>query len=221
MRRVSWYKRIGAVALLGAAVSAVLVGHDDRSGDAAAATDAVIVTRDDDAAPPGCGPRDVAVRLRAFYRAFNRGDTRAAAAFFAPEPEFEWFTFTLGGKKARVRRHFEARDHKRLRRYLAARHRQDERLRLVEVRTTYDPDRGLAGFAIRTEVRADDLRARRVRNRNAVGKGAMSCASGLFTVTSMSLAAVARPVETAALCPAPPERPQRSQSVACAPPRAN
>lgn len=167
---------------------------------------AVIVTRDDRSLPSGCRPREVAELIQGFFESFNRGEP-SAAQVFAPElaPELGWFSVTEGARGP-GRRHFVARDRGTLSRYLAARHRRRERLRLIEVSVGYS--RGLGQIGFKVDRRADDLRGLGIRTRRAGGKGAIDCRRRKIAVWSMGM-----PHDRFRLCPRP-AAPTRSP-VAC------
>jgi len=98
--------------------------------------------------------------------AFNRGDLRRFDRAVAPEPWFGWWSTTSPGARLGHRASSRA----SLVRYVAARHRRHERLRLLQLRYNGNDARG-GHFAVRLVRRADGLPAP-----PWVGKGAVRCA---------------------------------------------
>lgn len=179
----------------------------------------VVVTRDAGGLPEGCSVEQVADRVWTFFEAFNRGDARAAVRIMDPlagpanvRPR-GWYSVTEGR-----RRHFVAHRRAPLRRYIARRHRQNERLRLVEI----DVGRGRGqsvGVSYRVERSADDLRSRAgIRNPIAIGKAAIDCRRGFGKIYVWSMAHHPRRVLGNSQCPPAPEGSGRV-TVACTRPR--
>jgi hypothetical protein len=163
----------------------------------------VVVTRHDPTLPAGCRPRPLARRIAAFFDAFNRGDPSAVAYV---DPSDGWYSVTDGR-----RRHFVTYSRHGLPTYFARRHRQGERLRLLEVDVSFA--RGLGHVAYVIERRADDLRRLGIMHTRAIGKGTVSCETREIVVWSMGMPP-GRGHPAFQVCP-PPREPTRA-IVACA-----
>jgi hypothetical protein len=140
---------------------------------------AVVVTRRDPSLPAACRPRAVALRIAAFFDAFNRGDPSAMRFF---DPQLDWYSVTDG----RPRRHFVTYSRPGLPEYFARRHRHGERLKLEQIDVSLA--NGLGHVAYRIDRRADDLRRLGITGTTAVGKGAVDCTTGRIVVWTMGMA---------------------------------
>jgi hypothetical protein len=163
----------------------------------------VVVTRSDPSLPGGCRPHEVALRIAAFFDAFNRGDP-GAVEFIAPSGG--WYSVSDGR-----RRHFVAYSRRGLPAYFARRHRQGERMQLEEVDVSFG--NGLGHIAYLIDRRAVDLRRLGITGTTAIGKGAVNCETGQIVVWSMGMPA-GDGHEAFELCP-PPRTPSGA-IVACA-----
>jgi hypothetical protein len=222
-----------ALLLAGGGLYVALSSDDERARPGAAAAHGpqdwrpaprddgppIEVTRDDGSLPRGCGLRDVARRLADFEHAVNTGDAAAAAAFVAPEPQFQWYWSTLVSGSATLRNHaFQQPDD--LASYFARRSRQRERLRPLAVQVnriaprSWFPDVAdtIAGFNHHLERAAGDIHpSRRARNRVAFSKGGLNCRTGKLVAWGMNLDIARRPRDFGRLCPPP----ARAAVVAC------
>ncbi len=139
------------------------------------------LTRTGDA-PAGCGPREVARQLVRLFAASNSGSARAAA-FFAPEAAagYGWWSVNGGGGEA-----ITATDRSQLQRYLAARHAQQERYDLREVRVRPRQEEGIVDLEVKLARTASDLRRIGSQAWNTEGKGALHCDTGRVIVWSVT-----------------------------------
>lgn len=114
----------------------------------------------------GCSRAGVEELVRGVLGAFNAGDVRAFDRLVAEKPEFKWFSVS-GSPGRRIRS--AAFDRATLLRYVAARHRQQERQRLF--RFSFNGRSAVhAHFDFSVVRSARDYRAQRV-----TGKGAVDC----------------------------------------------
>jgi hypothetical protein len=154
-----------------------------------AASDPVVVTRDSQALPIGCTPRETALLLARFAGAVNTGDLNALDELFViedspgrPTPEpgetaFRWYSMTEGRAGAsRPWRHVAVYDRADLLPYFAARHARNERWELVSVAVTPSRTGGAAGITYAFRRTADDLPP--WLDGLARGKGGIDCAAG-------------------------------------------
>jgi hypothetical protein len=210
------------------------------SASAAKAPSSVVVTRDDPSLPTDCRPRAVATLLTDFFDALNRSSPVVIGEFFAPAPKFKWYSVTEAGPvddrwrqvatfdRSRLLRgpngqgrHFVTYDPAGLRRYLAHRQAQHERMFLlaVDVGEQSGPPHPEAGIAYVVRRAADDLHKVGVADGLALGKGEVDCVSGRISVWSMAMEAPPAPAahdELKTLCPAPSAGVAADAVVACA-----
>ena len=124
------------------------------------------------AAPPPkptlCSTAEVEGAVRRFLAAFNRGDSRALAAVWAAEPDFQWYSTSAPGERLRAR----ARDRASLIPYFRARHARREHLELTAFRVNGNTPaaKPYGNFEYRLVRSARDLRAMDYH-----GKGALHC----------------------------------------------
>lgn len=157
------------------------------------ADDPVVVTRNSQALPGGCTPRETAQLLARFAEAVNTGDPAALDQIFVVDDPpgraaeaggtaFRWFSMTEGRAGAsRPWRHETFYDRGELFPYFAERHAQNERWELLSVRVTSSRTRE-AGITYAFRRTADDLPP--WLNGLATGKGAIDCAAGRIFVWS-------------------------------------
>ncbi len=112
-------------------------------------------------------PEDVARLVEDFVRAYNDGNAERAEAYFAPDPDFEWYSVSRG-----QREEFTTYERSRLAPYFARRHEVGDRLKLLELHV--GEERGWHGgydFAFRLVRFSDQGRAAGRYH----GKGAADC----------------------------------------------
>ncbi len=121
------------------------------------------------AAPAACTVEATEALVRAFVRAYGRGQVGVAERMWAPAPRFRWFS--AGPPGARLGR--RAHDRSTLVAYLRSRVRAKEQLRLTLLRAGYDPARGIVNFSGKLVRSAEDIRPRGPTD----FKGAADCLS--------------------------------------------
>ena len=106
--------------------------------------------------------------MRDFIAAFNRGDSKALAARWATEPDFQWYSTPAPGERLRAR----ASDRASLIPYFRARHARGERLQLTAFRVNGNTTgaKPYGNFEYRLVRSARDLPATDYH-----GKGALHC----------------------------------------------
>lgn len=133
-----------------------------------------------------CDVATVSGTLRAFVRAYNRGDLRRLDELFSRE-HFVWYS--SGGPG--VRRLSDAENRATLIAYFRRRHRQGDRLSLLTLRFNgYESQRDLGHFELSGTRRADDFRGGRWFR--LLGKGALDCSNPPVTIAALSLGGPAR-----------------------------
>ena len=145
----------------------------------------VRVLRDNPDAPAACRVEQAARHVTGFLDAFNLADRRQLRRALAPATEFMWYSMTESGRDGR--RHIAARTSGEALRYFAERHRERERMHLIEFDVDYDRARNLGQFSLVVARRASDLRRLGIGSRIASGKGAINCESGRIVVWSMAM----------------------------------
>jgi hypothetical protein len=206
MRRVAC--ALASCAAIAAGLAACDEDPERGRGSAPRATPPTVVTADDLSIPAGCRPGRVARLIHGFFAALERGDRNAAdRVAFGIVPGGGWYSMTEGASNGG--RHFVARDRQALAGYLAARHRQHERLRLRELVVGYAS--GLGHVEYRLSRRADDVGTSPASSR-VTGKGAVDCASGRIVVWSMATPSHPSPAHARPLCP---NRGRSRAAVAC------
>jgi hypothetical protein len=120
------------------------------------------------------------VLVHSFARDYSAGRVAVINRMWAPEPRFHWFS---SGKPG-VRLGPPAYVRSTLARYFRSRVRVHERLRLVELRARYDPQRRIVNFSGKLVRSADDIRPRRPPHGF---KGAADCVSGRPTLIVWSM----------------------------------
>ena len=123
--------------------------------------------------------------MRAFLRAYNRGDARRLDGLFSRR-RFAWYSAGKPGARAGP----GARDRRTLVSYFTARHRARDRLALRTFRFGYDRARSLGHFSFTMRRRAAD--AREGRWFTLEGKGALDCSRPRVTIAAMSLGSTVR-----------------------------
>jgi hypothetical protein len=196
------------------AVAGVLTACDSGKASSTQAAPApklaaVEVTRDNTSYPTRCRPLSAARTVLRFFDLQGSGDGAAAARHFRPgrAPDAGGF-YSVSNPGAGV----TANTAEQLKRYLAARHRKHERLRLVELSVSYDPRRGISGLDYKIARRADDVPRGRGQW-NTEGKGSIDCDSGSIIAWAMST--VPPRERTGRSCPLPAASGAR-RVVACA-----
>jgi hypothetical protein len=106
--------------------------------------------------------------MASFVAAYNAGDRRRLDALFARRPLFHWYSSAKPGPRLRAR----AARRDTLLTYFGARHRREDRLRLVSFRFTGNSN-GYGHFALGLRRSAADFR--RGAWFGLVGKGAAVC----------------------------------------------
>lgn len=163
-------------------IGGVRVGLRGTSCDASGCRpgDLVFPLVNDPFRSPGGVRCDVAAlrpTLRAFVRAYNRGDLQALDRLFAREPRFVWFSSDGPAR----------RDRANLIRTFERRHDRGDRLRSLTFRFNgYDAGRDLGHFEFVAERRADDLADGSWFESG--GKGALDCAAPPVTIAVMTIA---------------------------------
>ena len=151
-------------------------------------TDVEFLLTNDPFVTPGGAHCDVGTfwsTMRAFLRAYNRGDARRLDGLFSRR-RFAWYS--AGKPGARVDP--DARRRGTLVAYFLRRHRADDRLALREFRFGYDRARILGHFSVKLRRRANDARGGRWFLLE--GKGALDCSRPRVTIAAMSLGAAVR-----------------------------
>jgi hypothetical protein len=174
------------------------------------AADPVVVTRDTQALPAGCSPRETAEMLARFAEAVNTGDPEALERIFVIEDSpgrpvgtgtgFHWYSLTEGRARARRPwRHAALYDRAELLPYFAERHAKHERWELLSVTVTPSNRRGAAGITFAFRRTADDLPS--WLTGLAGGKGGVDCSTGrIFLWSSAQNDAAA---DVGVTCPRP------------------
>jgi hypothetical protein len=163
----------------------------------------VVVTRAGRDEGGRCSPRAAASAIARFLDAVNRGDPGAANAF-----DFDavggWYSDGLSKTRG-----VSIRSTAELQRYLLSRHRQQERLRLRELRI--DASGGLGQLEFKLARRAQDLVPGRWLA--VEGKGALACDSGAPVTWTMG---TSEPDEQVGpLCPRPRTPRTPTHIIAC------
>jgi len=185
--------------------------------------DPIVVTRDAQALPAGCAPRETALLLAHFADAVSAGDLDALDRLFAVEDPpgralepagtvFRWYSVTEGRAGApRPWRHVAFYDRADLFPYFAERHEQNERWTLVSVRVTPSGTRGAAGISYTIRRTADDLPP--WLNALGSGKGGIDCTSGRVFVWSWGQNDTS--VDVGSTCPRPRDWSPGAAILAC------
>ncbi|MEJ7569315.1 MAG: hypothetical protein WKF41_13730 [Gaiellaceae bacterium] len=116
-----------------------------------------------------CAAASVRASVSRFVGAYNIGDSPRLDSLFAHAPDFKWYS--AGPPGLRIQSAAYRRD--TLLSYFRARHRQDDRLRLLSFKFQGHSN-GLGHFQYKFERRARDYRAGKPFK--VVGKGAAVCA---------------------------------------------
>ncbi len=124
-----------------------------------------------EAAPTLCTPGEVESAVNRFVAAFNRGDSKALAAVWAPEPDFQWYSTTAPGARLNAK----ASDRASLLPYFRGRHAQAERLQVTAFRVNGNTTGGkpYGNFEFRLVRSARGLAATDFH-----GKGSVRCYAG-------------------------------------------
>lgn len=168
----------------------------------------VIVARDDRSLPSRCSVRVVADGVNRFLDALNRGDTRSLDQLIAERARFQWFSageagtagerdFTATGERSAGSDSPGQDQRPILLRYLAARHRRGERMRLLEVSVSrirprrWFPaiDEDVAGVEYTMHLDSRDFGALGGENHIASGKGGLACRDHRILAWSFGLQA--------------------------------
>lgn len=199
---------VGVAGTAGAACSSTPAKDDQAASTKGpgAGPAAAIVTGDQRRGVAGCRPRRVGEHISSFFTAFNRGDQAVLARSIVPADTFQWYI--VAEKGHRESRGFEAfgtrssradatgRDQRpEVLAYFARRHRQGERLRLLEAAVTRirprswfpEIDETVAGVEFVLVRRARDLAQLGGSNRVSSGKGALDCRTGAVVAWTMGL----------------------------------
>jgi hypothetical protein len=112
-----------------------------------------------------CNRESVADLVRAFVRAYNRGDSDRLHFMWADEPDFEWYSVSPD-----ERERDDAYRRETLIPYFAERHRLDDRLRLKRLRVGPEDDRGMFGIAYRLRRMSDQASGRGLYHGKASAK---------------------------------------------------
>jgi hypothetical protein len=137
--------------------------------------------------PPSCSVNELRmVVAMILIDAINRGDVDSVDQVVAKGDAFKWYS--VGGKAGR-RTGKAASNRSTLRRYIAARHRRGERLRLIRIRYQGVTKGRHVNFSMILVRSARDYRARRVP-----GKGAVNCQLNPPQVAAWSLGSARAPV---------------------------
>jgi hypothetical protein len=118
----------------------------------------------------GCTADATRAVVRAFVQGYNTGDVARVDRLWAPEPRFMWFSTRGPGARLGPRAYNRA----TLAAYFRTRVKVHEKIRLVNLRAGYDPNRNIVNFSGKLVRSADDLRPTPVHD----FKGAADCASG-------------------------------------------
>jgi hypothetical protein len=123
------------------------------------------------ATPTLCTTAEVDGAVKRFLAAFNAGDSKALAAVWAAEPDFQWYSTTAPGARLRAK----ASDRASLIPYFRVRHAQAERLKLTAFRVNGNTGgkKPYGNFEFRL-VRS----ARGLPSTDFHGKGALHCYAG-------------------------------------------
>lgn len=111
----------------------------------------------------------LAVRISEFLNAYNTGMSGLADKFFAPAPDFQWYS------EPPNRLHDAAYDRSTLAAYLAQRHAEGDHLTLESVSLSGDPVGGVGNFGFVVVRGSTPLQS----------KGAIDCATRRFIVFSL------------------------------------
>ena len=120
------------------------------------------------ATPTLCAPAEMDAAVKRFLAAFNRGDSKALAAVWAAEPDFQWYSTPAPGARLRAR----ASDRASLIPYFRGRHARAERMDLTAFRVNGNTaaKKPYGNFEYRLVRSARDLGATDYH-----GKGALHC----------------------------------------------
>jgi len=197
--------------MLGVMLAAAALGAAASLASTSGAADPIVVTRDAQALPAGCAPRETAQLLARFAEAVNTGDMSALDRVFVVEDPpgrateqgvvFRWYSVTEGGRAGAARpwRHVAFYDRVDLFPYFAERHGQNEHWELVSVGLTPPSSRGTAGIVYTIRRTADDLPD--WLHELGFGKGGIDCTSGRVFVWSWGQDDTS--VDVGSTCPRP------------------
>ena len=118
----------------------------------------------------GCTAETTKALVHSFVRNYSAGRVAVVNRMWAPEPRFRWFSSGKPGARLRA----DAYVRSTLARYFRSGVRVHERLRLTELRASYDPARQIVNFSGKLVRSADDIRPRRAPQDF---KGAADCVS--------------------------------------------
>ena len=200
--------------LLAAVVAAAScsAAPEERATTASAPTESPVgvqevrVTRDTARGPAACHPREVGELVVGFFAAVNHERTHGVADFFTRG--LGWYSVTEWSPRT-GKRHFVAYEPSKLERYFERRARRHERLHLLEIEVAYERAGNLGHVAYVVARAADDLTG----FGDAVGKGAIDCATGRIAVWSMGHDKRFAE-ESSRICPGDPDR--YRTAIACA-----
>jgi hypothetical protein len=150
----------------------------------------VVIVGDTDGYPEGCHPRDVADRVLSFFAAYNAGDTAALDEAFSTT--IEWYSDTKEDvlqDGEQVRLHFVTYEREGIFPYLALRHAQQDRLRLLWLNVGPRSWHGGVDISYALRRQAGDLApGPDGATRIGMGKGAVRCPGAQIFVWSMATA---------------------------------
>jgi hypothetical protein len=185
----------------------------------------VVVTRDAQRLPAGCGPRQAAGLMTHFLDAYNKGDQEQLRRFFPARAEVQAWLYSMNRGRSEAgdsESEVVADNRKALLRYFAERHERHDRMRLLSV--VVGPSHASSGGRPRADItyslgrRADDLeRGLEGAERSVIGKGVIDCRRQKILLLSMgTLLAKPEDASTSAFrCPEPAGRNQGDDIAAC------
>jgi len=156
----------------------------------ASANDNYVVTGNADAAPIGCGVKDIADRTVEMFNAINRGDSNLVDEYFGRRSHapFQWYSMTIVHNNDTVINHFVAHTWDDLDAYFRLRYQQHEQMRLLNMQLNgWNPAIAVVDFGPIEIVRhADNFEPGLLLSESiASGKGTYHCETRAFIVLSL------------------------------------
>ncbi|MGZ5384217.1 MAG: hypothetical protein ACXWDC_07870 [Aeromicrobium sp.] len=130
----------------------------------------------DDDAPDTCTPRAVGELVLDMFASINAGAVDVDS-FIAPDADYQWFSVEGSGAGPK-----DAYDRSSLAAYFDSRIDMGEKIALIEMSVTHEPQRDLGHISFLLTRAAEDIP---VEERTVVGKGAIDCTSGKIVVWAM------------------------------------
>jgi hypothetical protein len=227
-RRLSRGTVVLAVAALAALGLYLLLRDSDekdttgRAGSASSPATSVPYNPIDHLLPPACAPTKVATAVMQFLDAFNRGDP-GVLRFLAPLPEFRFYSIAIVRGNRVAQGGTVTKQPREILEYMRRRHREQERVRLLEIAVGEAPrdfrERPTTGPEGQAPVAAFDFEVTRTardlpRSQLGGGKAAINCRTNKIFLWAQGWG---NTPPDALICPKATIEPTSSSAVACAP----